>query len=88
MKNDFESCTGVLLMADQTGPSHPTLFGRKGLDGHALLGKPSKKTPMQDFFIMFYYIICTKNQKIGDLFCPIIISRLLHCATAVRCEEF
>ena len=32
--------------------------------------------PMQDFnsfFIMFYYIFSTTYQKIGDLFCPIII---------------
>ena len=42
MKKELKSCTGVLLKADLTGHSHPTLFGRKGLDGHALLGQPSK----------------------------------------------
>ena len=29
----LKSCMGVLLKADLTGHSHPTRFGRKGLDG-------------------------------------------------------
>ena len=36
---------------------------------------------MQDFnsfSIMFYYIISTTYQKIGDLFCPVYISGLSH----------
>ena len=43
MEKESKSCTaGVLLRADLTGHSHPTCFGRKGLDGHAMLGQPSK----------------------------------------------
>ena len=41
-----------------------------------------KRTPMQDFnsfSIMFYYIITTTYQKVGDLFCPVHISGLSHC---------
>jgi hypothetical protein len=30
------------------------------------------------FPIMFYYIISTTYQKIGDLFCPVHISELSH----------
>ena len=76
MEKELKSCTGVLLRADQTGPGHPTPFGRKGLDGHALLavlaqpskGSTVKRTPVLDFnsfSIMFYYIISTTYQKIG-----------------------
>ena len=42
MKKELKSCKGVLLRADLTGHGHRTLFDRKGLDGHALLGQPSK----------------------------------------------
>ena len=81
MEKELKSCTGVLLRADLTG--HPTCFGRKGLDGRALLGHRSalKRTPVQDincFSIMFYYIISPTYQKIGDLFCPVHISGLSH----------
>ena len=34
-----------------------------------------KRTPVQDFdyfSIIFYYMISSKYQKIGDLFCPVI----------------
>ena len=61
------------MRADLTGHSHHTCFGRKGLDGHALLGQP----PVQDFnsfCTTFYYIISTTYQKIGDLFCTVHIS--------------
>ena len=40
-----------------------------------------KRTPMQDFNslpIVLYYIISTTYQKIGDRFCPVHISGLLH----------
>ena len=40
-----------------------------------------KRTPVQDFnsfSMMFYYIITTTYQKIGDLFCPVPISGLSH----------
>ena len=39
MEKELKSCTGVLLRADLTGHSHPTLFGRNWLIcwiGHAL----------------------------------------------------
>ena len=44
MEKELKSCTGIFLRADLTG--HPTHFGRKGLDGRALLGQPrtSKKS--------------------------------------------
>ena len=44
MEKELKSCTGVLLRADLTGYGHLTLFGRKGLNGHAL-----KRAPVQDF---------------------------------------
>ena len=70
------------MRADLTGHGHPVRFGRRGLDGPALLGQPSKgHKSMQDFnsfSIMFYYIISTTYQKIGDLFCPVHISGLSH----------
>ena len=81
MEKESKFCTGVLLRAEPTGHSHPTHFGRKGLDGHVLLGQPPKRTPMQDFnsfSILFYYISSTTYQKIGDLFCPVHISGLSH----------
>jgi hypothetical protein len=47
-----------------------------GLDGHALLIRSAlKRTPLQyfnSFSIMFYNIISSIYQKIGDLFCPVI----------------
>ena len=42
MEKESKSCTGVLLRAELTGHSHPTCFGRKGFDGRAMLGQPSK----------------------------------------------
>ena len=42
-----------------------------------------KSTPLQDFnyfSIMFYYVISTTYQKIGDLFCPVHISGLSQCS--------
>ena len=45
-----------------------------------------KRTPVQDFKSfpkMLHYIISTKYQKIGDLFCPVYISRLSHSVTEV-----
>ena len=83
MKKELKSCTGVLLKADLTGHGHTTCFGRKGLDGHALLGQPSKGYPGRIFFpIMFYYIINTTYQNIGDLFCPVHISGPSHSVKA------
>ena len=77
MEKELKSYMGVILRADLAGYGHPTLFGRKGLDGHALLHRPALiKTPMQDFdsfSIMFYYINSTIYQKIGDLCCPVHI---------------
>ena len=69
MENELKSCTGVLLRADLTGHGQPTLFGRWA------------GTPVQDFnyfLIMFYYIISTTYQKIGDLFSPVDISGFSH----------
>ena len=45
MEKELKSYTIVLLRADLTGPGHPTHFDRKGLDGLALLGQPSKRHP-------------------------------------------
>ena len=47
------------------------VFGRKGLDGHALLGQPLKQPQCRNFnhfSIMFNYIFCTTYQRIKDLF--------------------
>ena len=74
---------GVLLRA-----GHPTLFGR-----WAWMAMPGpvrsalKRTHIEDFNyfpIMFYYIITTKYQKIGELFCPVHISGLLHSVGSKR----
>ena len=46
MEKELKSSTGVLLRADLTGHGHPTHFGRKGLDGRALLGLALKRTPV------------------------------------------
>ena len=65
---------GVFLRADLNGHGQPTYFGREGLDG-------LKRTPVQDFkyfSIIFYYIISTTFQKIGDLFCPLHTSGFSH----------
>ena len=92
MGRELKSCTGVLLRADLTGHSHPTLFGRNwpiGGIGHALLGQPSKRTPVQDFnsfSIMFYYNISTTYQKIGDLFFPVHICGHSHIVNISICQ--
>ena len=44
-----------------------------------------KRTPVHDFnsfSIIIYYIISTTYQKIGDLFCPVHISGLLHSVSS------
>ena len=64
----------------KSGHSHPTLFGRNWLNGrisHALLVSP-QKDHRASFSIIFYYIISTTYQKIGDLFYSVFISGLLH----------
>ena len=89
MEFKIESCTGVFLRADLTG------HGRKGLDGHALLGQPSKGRQYRNFShfsILFYCIISTTYQKIGHLFCPVHISGLLRSVNwlieiVLTCDE-
>ena len=78
MEKELKSCTGVLLRADLTGHSHSSPFCQNGWDGHALLGQPSPVQDFNHFPIMFYCIISTTYQKIGDLFCPAHISGLSH----------
>ena len=59
MEKELKSCTGVLLRADLTGHGHLPCFGRRGLNGRALLGQPSKGHLCRiliSFSIMFYYI--------------------------------
>ena len=83
MEKELKSCKGVLLRADLTGgsanrawPSHP--FWQKladWLNWPCPVRSALKRTPVQDFdsfSIMFYYIISTTYQKIGDLFCPLV----------------
>ena len=44
---------------------------------------------MQDFnsfSLMFYYIISTTYQKIGDLFCPVHISGLSHSVSSFNTD--
>ena len=53
MYKELKSCTGVLLRANLTRHGHPTCFGRKGLDGRALLGQPLKGHPCR------ILILCT-----------------------------
>ena len=81
MEKELKSYTGVLLRADLTGHGHPPHFGRKGLNGHALLGQPSKGHPCRIlilFSMIFYCIISTTYQKIGALFFPVHICGLSH----------
>ena len=77
----------ILLRADLTGHGHPTLFGRWARMAMPVsLGQPSKGHPSRISIlisIMFYYLTSTTNQKIGDLFCPVHISRLSHSV----CQE-
>jgi hypothetical protein len=50
-----------------------------GLERPCPVRSALKRMPLQDFgsfFILFYYLISTTNQKIGDLFCPVHISGL------------
>ena len=71
----MKSWTGRLLRADLTGQGHHTLFGIYWLNWPCPVRSFLKRTPMQDFnsfSLMFYYIISTTYQKIGDLFCPVI----------------
>ena len=77
MEKELKSCTGVLLRADLTGHSHSSPVCQNGWDGRALLGQPSKGHPCR-ILIMFYYIISTTYQKIGDLFSHVHISGLSH----------
>ena len=79
MEKVLKSCTGVLLRADLTRHgqfSQSANFCQKGWDGRALLGQPSKdnrwKISIFFLYVMFYYIISTTYQKIGDLFCSLI----------------
>ena len=70
---------GVLLRADLTGYGHPTLFGRKGLDSHAMFGQPSKGHLYRILFFFHNALLhITTYQKFGDLFCPVHISGLQH----------
>ena len=90
MEKELKSCTSVLLRADLTGHSHPTLFGRNWLNWPCPVRSALKRTPVQDFnsfSIMFYYIISTTYQKIGDLFCPIHISGLRTVCREVSSVE-
>ena len=60
-------------------PSKPFLPNRVGRQCPARSAR--KRTPVQDltsFYIMFYYIISTTYQKIGELYCPVHISGLSH----------
>ena len=69
MEKELKSSTGVLLRADLTEHGHPTHFGRKGLDKHAPLG-PCR--------ILILFPLLAPHNKIGDLFCPVHMSGLLH----------
>ena len=78
------------MRADRTWHDHSTHFRRKGLDGHALLGQPSKGRQYRNFnyfSILFYYIISTTYQKIGYLFCPVHISGLSRIEIVLTCDE-
>ena len=63
-------------------PSHP--FWQKSADWlnwPCTIRSALNRTPVQDFnssSIIFYYIISTTYQKIGDLFCSVHISGLSH----------
>jgi hypothetical protein len=55
-------------------PSKPIC--QKGWDGRSMLGQPWKGHPCRIlilFLIMFYYTISITYQKIGKLFCPVIL---------------
>ena len=42
MEKELKFCMGVLLRADLTGHTHSSHSAKKGGDGYALLGQPSK----------------------------------------------
>ena len=63
-------------------PSKPKLAQRLGWP--CPVRSALKSTPMQyfnHFSIIFYYIISTTYQKIGDLFCPVHISGISYSVT-------
>ena len=66
----FKSCTGVFLRADLTGHGHTTCFGRKGLDGCALLAK-AIQTSMMDLKKCFCFANrqASRSPKIGIMNC-------------------
>ena len=76
MEKELKSCMGVLLRADLTGHGRPSPFAKKGGMGWPCPVRSAlNRTPVPDFdsfSIMFYYIIRTTYQKIGDLFCLVI----------------
>ena len=89
MEEELKSCTDVPLRADLTGHGHPTLFGRNWMNWPFPVRSAFKRTPVQDnykFSIMFYYIISTTYQKIGDLFCSLHISGLSHSVIDTLCS--
>ena len=63
----------------RAGLSH--LFWQKGLGWLCPVRPALKRMPVQDFnpfSIMFFHIISTTYQRIGDLFWPVYISGLSH----------
>ena len=82
MEKELKSSTGVLLRADLAGhgQAKPFLamakpFLPKWVGWLCPVRSALKRTPVQDFnsfSIMFYNIISTTYQKIGDLFCLVI----------------
>ena len=81
MEKELKSCKSVLLRPDLTGHGHHTVLGRNWLNWQQLVGSTLKTTLLQDFnsfSIVFYYIISTTYQKIGDLFCSVYIFGLSH----------
>ena len=71
--------------ANRARPSKPIC--QKGWDGCAQLGQPWKGhlcRIFNYFSIMFYYIISTTYQKIGDLFCPVICLDFRTVCTVTR----
>ena len=87
MEKELKSCTGILLRADLTGHSHPSLFWQKWADWlnwPCPVRSALKRTPVQDFSsfpIMFYYIISTTYQKLETYF-DLHISGLLHSVSS------
>ena len=83
MEKELESCMGLLLRADLTGPAIKAHLPKR-VGWPCSARSALKRTPMQDFIsfsIMFYYIISTKSYTtIGTFGRAVVLKRLIDQA--------